>query len=332
MTELSRREILRGSLALAGLGLLAGCGIPFGPSAQPTRPRRIGILSPSGGTAQARNLEAFGQGLRELGYVEGRDVTLEVRSAEGREERLPELAAELVRLDVDLILTAANGTRAAGQATSTIPIVFATAGPDPVAEGFVASLARPGGNITGLTLYAGEENAKRLQLLKEAFPSLSRVAVPWHPNWLAYFRETEAAAQGLGVQVLPLELGSPDELERVLDGAAGRADGLAVTAGSVFSFLAPRIVAWAAAHRLPAIYAISSFVEPGGLMVYAASLTANWRRAATYVDKIFKGAKPGDIPVEKPTTFDFVINLKTAQASGLTIPPSLLQQATEVIQ
>lgn len=234
-----------------------------------------------------------------------------------------------------IVCAATPAIRALGQATTTIPVVFATGPADPVAEGLVASLARPGGNMTGLTLYAGEEHAKRMQLFKEAIPSLVRVAVLWSQAGagVSYLRETEAAARTLGVQVLPLELKSPDELESTLAGAtAGQAHGLVVTGGPVFSFLAPRIVAWAAEHRLPAMYAISSFAEPGGLMVYAANVLENWRRAATYVDKILKGARPGDLPVEKPTTFDFVVNLKTAQTLGLTLPPSVLQQATEVIR
>jgi putative ABC transport system substrate-binding protein len=222
--------------------------------------------------------------------------------------------------------------RAAGRATTTIPIVFVTVDADPAADGLVASLARPGGNMTGLTLYAGQENAKRLELLKETSPGLSRVAILWRQSGVGSFRETEAAAQTLGVPFLPLEFVSPDELETVLVGATtGRADGLVVTAGA-FSTLAPRIVEWVAGHRLPAIYPSSSFADYGGLMMYSASMTENWRRAAGYIDKILKGANPGDLPVERPTTFDFVVNLKTARALGLTIPPSVLQQATEVIQ
>jgi putative ABC transport system substrate-binding protein len=332
--RIARRRLIRGSVALAGLGLLSGCSLPFGLSAQPAPPRRIGFLVNGNPTSNAATLEVFRQGLVELGYVEGRDVAFEVRYVEGREDRLPELSAELVDLPVDVIvLSAAAAIRAAQRATSTIPIVFASAGIDPVADGFVASLARPGGNITGLTLYAGEEHAKRLQLLKEAVSGLSRVAIPWNQSGVGFLRESEVAAQAIGVEVVPLEVRSPDEIESTLDGATvGQADGLMVTGGPVFSFLASRIVAWAAAHRLPAIYAVSNFVGAGGLMTYAASLPANYRRAAIYVDKILKGAKPGDLPVERPTTFDFVVNLKAAQALGLTIPPSVLQQATEILQ
>jgi putative ABC transport system substrate-binding protein len=330
---LARRRLLQGGVA--GLGLLAGCGVSFGPAATPAGPRRIGWLANGTATVNMPQRDAFRQRLRELGYVEGQDVVFEERYAEGREDRLAALAAELVESKVDLILTAATpGIRAATQATTTIPIVFASAPADPVAEGLIASMARPGGNATGLTLYAGEEHAKRLQLFKEAVPGVSRVAVLWTQTGagVSYLREIEAAAPTLGVEVVRLELQSPDALDTVLEGAtAGRADGLVVTAGPLFSFLAARIVGWAAAHRLPAIYAISTFAEPGGLLVYAASLDENYRHAADYVDKIFKGAKPGDLPVEKPTTFDFV-NLKTAQPLGLTIPQSVLAQATQVIQ
>jgi len=260
-------------------------------------------------------------------------VALEVRNAEGSEERYGELAADLVRLDVDVIVTGGSELiRAAGQATTTIPIVFAATG-DPVAEGLVASLARPGGNITGLATSAGQERAKQLELFKEAVPSLSRVAVLWNQSGVRTFREAESAAQRLGLEFLSLELRSPDELDAVLAGAiAGRADGLMVTGGPVFGFLAPRVVEFAVRGRLPAMYSNPPYIDAGGLMIYAANILQNYRRAATYVDKILKGAKPADLPVQLPTTFDFVINLNTAQALGLTIPQSVLQQATEIIQ
>ena len=322
-------------MALAGLGArrLRCPAWPMGATRAPP-PHRLAAERHRG--VDRTDPGGLRRGLRELGYVEGRDVTFEQRFSEGRDERLPELAAELVRLNVDIILLAATpAIRAAGQASTTIPIVFASGPPDPVAEGLVASLARPGGNITGLTLYAGEEHAKRTQLFKEAVPTLARVAVLWTQAGAGaiYLRETDAAAHELGLQTLPLELKSPDELDATLDGAiTGQADGLVVTAGPVFSFLASRIVAWAAGHRLPAMYAISPFGDAGGLMTYAANVLDNWHRAAAYVDKIFKGASPGDLPVEKPTTFDLVVNLTAAQALGLTISPSVLQQATRVIK
>ena len=333
MRNRSRRQFVQSSLTVAGVTVLAGCGIPFGPAAQPARLRRIGYLAPSSPTSSPANLAAFRQGLQELGYVEGRDVALELRFAEGSAGRLRELAAELVGLGVDVIVTVGNPPiRAAQQATDTVPIVFAAAG-DPVADGLVASLARPGGNVTGLTANAGEESAKRLELLKQAVPGLSRVAVLWHQSGERNFRETEAAAQRLGVQVLPLELRGSEEIESLLAVAStGRGDGLMVVGWTGIAFLSPRIVELAERHRLPAIYSTTSFVDAGGLMIYAANLPERWRRAAAYVDKILKGAKPADLPVEQPTTFDFVINLKAALALGLTIAQSVLQQATEVIQ
>jgi ABC-type uncharacterized transport system substrate-binding protein len=329
----SRRQILQGGLAVAGIGLLAGCGLPFGLAAGPARLRRIGLLGTPTATSQVPNVEAFRQGLHEFGYVEGQDFSLEQRNADGWEERLPELAAELVRLEVDVIVTAgAVAIHAAGQATTSIPIVFALTA-DPVAEGLVASLAKPGGNITGLTSYAGAEHAKGLELLKEVFPGLSRVGVLWDRSGLRAFRDTEAAAHSLGLQVLSLELHSPDELDMVLAVAtSGQADGLKVQGGATLGFLAPRLVEFASRHRLPAMYSTSPNATVGGLMMYGVNVPRNWRHAATYVAKILKGTKPADLPVQLPTTFDFVINLKTAQALGLTIPQSVLQQATEIIQ
>jgi putative ABC transport system substrate-binding protein len=329
----SRRAVVFGGAA-AGVALLGGCNLRLDRLGQGARPRRIGWLLIGSEASSTRNIDTFTDALRELGYVEGRDVVFEYRYADAREERLPALAAELVRLSPDLILTAATpAIIAAEQATPTIPIVFATAGADPVADGVIASLSRPGGNATGITLYAGQEHAKRLQLFKEALPDLARVAVLWHQSGLAPFEETRAAAPGLGLQIVPLKFTDPDQLEAVLDGAVReRADGLIVTSGSPFAALRERIVAWAAANKLPAMYAISPFAEPGGLMVYAADVLVNWRRAASYVDRIFKGAKPGDLPVEKPTAFGLVVNLKTAQALGVTIAPTVLQQATEVVQ
>ena len=328
---IGRRRVVLGGVA--GLALLAGCGLPLGLAGRGTRVRRIGWLETGSEASSTRNHGVFIQALADLGYVEGRDVAFETRFADGHEDRLPALAAELVGLGPDLVLTAATpAIRAAERATATIPIVFATAGADPVRDGIVASLSRPGGNATGMTLYAGEEHAKRLQLFKEALPALSRVSVLWNAADRAPLDETAAAASGLGLQVVPLEFKNPDQLEPLLDGAVReRADGMVVTSGAALSAVRDRIVAWAAANRMPAMYAISTFAEPGGLMVYAADSRVNWRRAAGYVDRIFKGARPGDLPIEKPTTFDFVVNLKTASALGLTIPRTVLQQATEVV-
>ena len=334
VAAIRRRDFLRGGLAVTGAGLLAGCGILFGPAGRSARLQRIGYLGSGSAISNATNLAAFLEGLHELGWVDGQDFGFEQRFTEGVEERLPELAAELVRLDLDVIL--AGGTaavHAVGQATRTIPIVFTAAGIDPVADGLIASLARPGGNITGLTTYAGQENAKRLQLLREAFPNVSRVAVLWNQNGVAFFRETESAAQSLGVPIISMELRTPSELDSVLDGAiAGRADGLIVVAGAALALLAPRIVEFSTRHRLPSMYSASPFIAAGGLIVFAASNMENNRRASVYVDKILKGANPGDLPIERPAKYDFVVNLKTARAAGLTIPQSILAEASEVIQ
>jgi putative tryptophan/tyrosine transport system substrate-binding protein len=330
----SRRRLLQSSLALAGLGLLAGCTVPMNPLARSPRLHRLGYLGLLTAEAATPNLDAFREGLRELGYVEGHTHTLDVRMAEGRAERLGGLAANLVRAELDVLLTSGTeAIRAAMQATTTIPIVFAASG-DPVARGFVASLARPGGNVTGITQEGGQESAKRLELLKEAFPTIARVAVLWNQAVADGFRQTEAAARALGLQVLSLEVQNPDELDRVLALAAGgRADGLAVHGAAVFSGArAQQILELARQNRLPAIYATTELAQTGGLLTYAPNTPAQFRRAATYIDKILKGAKPADLPVEGPTGWDFVVNLKTAQGAGLTIPRSILQRATEIIQ
>jgi putative tryptophan/tyrosine transport system substrate-binding protein len=338
MGHQSRRQFLQSSLALAGLSLMSGCGVPFGPSAQRGELYRVGCLEsstpPSAGGAPT--LEAFRQGLREHGYIEGQQVILEVRYSEGRDERRSELAAELVHLPVDVIMTGGGASgapvRAAQQATSTIPIVFVNV-VDPVASGLVASLARPGGNVTGLTQSAGQENAKRLQLLKEVVPGLSRVAVWGQQSLQSTFRETEVAAQALGLEVLSLVLSGPDGLGAVQTATiTGRADGLLGLPGPLLPQLRPQILDFTAQHRLPAMYAQNSWARDGGLMNYGPSQAENYRRAAYYVDRILKGAKPADLPVEQPSRFEFSINLQTAQALGLTIPQSILQQATELIQ
>ena len=308
MQARSRRRLLQASLALAGLGLLAGCGVPLNPWARSPRVYRLGYLGLLTAEAAAPNLDAFREGLRELGYVEGHTHTLEVRLAEGRPERLGELAAELVRAELDVLVTSGTeAIRAAMQATTTIPIVFAASG-DPVARGFVASLARPGGNVTGITQEGGEESAKRLELLKEAFPTIARVAVLWNRAVAPGFRQSEVAAQALGLQVLSLEVQDPDNLERVLTTAAGgRVDGLAVHGAAVFfGARARQILEFARQNRLPAMYATTEFAQAGGLLTYAPNIPAQFRRSATYVDKILKGAKPADLPVEGRTCASFV--------------------------
>ncbi len=282
--------------------------------------------------------EAFLQGLRDLGYLEGRNVVIEIRDAEGKLERLPALAAELVALKVDVIL--AGGTAqalAAMEATRTIPIVF-TAAVDPVADGLVTSLARPGGNVTGVSSLVSELVGKWLELLKQAVPGISRVAVLWHPGTLGERTEkdmlkgADVAARGLGMRLQFVEARGPGDFDRAFsDMTRARAGALTVWASPMFVSERRRLVDLAAKNRLPAVYGLREFVDAGGLMAYGPNAADVFRRTATYVDKILKGAKPGDLPVEQPTKFELVINLKAAKALGLTIPQSLLQRADEVI-
>jgi len=275
--------------------------------------------------------------VRELGYVEGQNIAIESRWAEGKYDRLPGLAAELVRLKVDVLVTqAAPAIQAAKEATRTIPIVMAISG-DPIGTGFVASLARPGGNITGLSLLATELSGKRLELLKEAIPKLSRVAVIWNsssPGMAHRFREVQAAARALGVRLQSLEVrGDPSDFEGAFSAATKeRPDGLLVVLDPFTTLHRRRIGEFAAGSRLPAVYGSSAFPEAGGLMSYGPNIPDMYRRAAFYVDKILKGAKPADLPVEQPRKFELVINLKTAKELGITIPPEVLLQADRVIK
>jgi ABC-type uncharacterized transport system substrate-binding protein len=305
-------------------------------SAQPAKGmRRIGWLSPASAADGLPNLEALRAGLRELGYVEGRNITIEARWADGRTEHLPALAAELVRLPVDILCTA--GSQAAGaakRATSAIPIVFANvAFPDQT--GLVASYARPGGNITGVA-FIGPEYGKRLELLKEAQPRLSRVALIYNPENLGSvgaLQETQRWATPLGIRLEPHKFRGPQDFEDVFGAIAGkRPDALMTTADPLIASYRTRIVDFAAKQRLLSMYPGREFVDAGGLMFYGGSIPEMYRRAAVYVDRILKGAKPSDLPVEQPTKFDMVINLKTAKALGLTIPQSLLLRADEVIK
>ncbi len=296
---------------------------------------RIGYLQGTGSGAGILSA-AFRQGLRELGYVEGQNLLIEFRNTEGQVERLPALAAELVRLPVDVIVTEGeNAARVVQQATRTIPIVLASSG-DPVELGLVASLARPGGNITGLSLMSPDVVGKRLELLKEAAPRVARVAVLYHPPAAAtvvVLREVQAAAPALGLTVLPMEVRTPDEFDDQFASMLRLgADALLTAAGPFASAHHRRILDWAAIHQLPTACGERSSTEAGCLLSYSTSLTAAYRRAATYVDKILKGAKPADLPVEQPTTFELVLNLKTAKALGLTFPPHLLVLADKVIQ
>jgi putative tryptophan/tyrosine transport system substrate-binding protein len=291
---------------------------------------RVGVLSPSADLF----LNAFRQGLRELNYVEGRNISLEYRSAEGRASRLFDLAAELVHLKVDVMVAITSlGVRAAKQATSTIPIVMAGVD-DAVEQGFVTSLARPGGNITGTSWLNPELSGKRLELLKETFPKVSRVAVLREAvGGASSLRATMEAARVLGVHLQILELRDPNELDSAFAAMTReRAGALDVLPGPMITGYMRQIVDLAAKTRLPVIFPDGQFVESGGLMSYGPSVPDLYRRAATYVDKILKGAKPAELPVEQPTKFELVINLKTAKQIGLTIPPNVLARADKVIK
>jgi putative tryptophan/tyrosine transport system substrate-binding protein len=280
--------------------------------------------------------EAFREGLRELGYVEGKNIVIEWRTAEGQSDRLPSLAADLVRLNVAVIVTAgAASTRPAKVATTTIPIVMALDN-DPVGSGFVASLARPGGNITGLSQMAPELAGKRLEILKEVVPRLSRVAVLGefkNPGNAQALKETELAAVGFGLQLQSLDVRSPTDIEiGFREAAKGRADAAIVLGGPITTAQQGHIVEIAAKNRLPVICPQSDYMNAGGLMFYGPSISDLYRRAAVYVDKILKGAKPADLPVEQPAKFELIINLKTAKQIGLTIPPNVLARANRVIR
>jgi len=303
---------------------------------QPTKIPLIGFLSGSFPSTSPARREAFRQGLRELGYVEGKNIVIEQRYADGKFDRLPALAAELVRLKVDIIVTAGpQSTRPAKQATSTIPIVMAL-DPDPVGNGFVASLARPGGNITGLSSLAPEISGKQLELLKEIVPRLSRVAVfgtSINSGNAQTLREVELAAKAFGVKLQYLDVLSPKNIETAFRAASkGRADAVLMLPGSVLVLQRAQLADLAAKNRLPAIYPQPDYTEAGGLVYYGANTADLFRRAATYVDKILKGAKPADLPVEQPTKFEFIINLKAAKQIGLTIPPNVLARADKVIR
>jgi putative ABC transport system substrate-binding protein len=338
---MSKFEFRNGSAAICIVALTFGLLLaPLAADAQqPGKVYRIGILgnSPSTSPGGARLYEAFAEGLREGGYMEGENLVIERRWAEGRFERFPSLAAELVSLKLDLIVTVSTrATLAAKQATRLIPIVMLYV-LSPVESGLVTSLARPGGNVTGLAFGAGLEMVgKHLELLKEAVPQVSRVAVlsyPAYPPDAVLRREAQAAAGLLGLTLQVYEVRDPNELESAFTAMTkARAGGLLVLPPPFFFMHARRIADLAAKSRLPAVYPFRESVEAGGLMAYAPNGPDMFRRAATYVDKILKGAKPADLPVEQPTRFELVINLKTAKALGLTIPQSVLIRADEVIQ
>jgi putative ABC transport system substrate-binding protein len=303
---------------------------------QPKKVFRIGYLTPGTLSSTAARTEAFRQGLRDLGYVDGKNIVIESRYADGKFDRLPALVAELLRLKVEVVVTGGSAsTRAAQETTSTIPIVM-TQDPDPIGSGFVASLARPGGNITGLSNLVSDLSGKRLELLKEIIPRISRVAVFGNSTTLGnaqQLRETELASSALGLKTQYLDVVDPKDIETAFRAASKeRADAVLVLAGSVFNSYRKQIADRAMKNRLPTIYINPTYVEDGGLMSYGASITDLYRRAATYVDKILKGAKPADLPVEQPTKFELVINLKTAKQVGVTIPPNMLARADRVIK
>jgi putative ABC transport system substrate-binding protein len=303
---------------------------------QPVGIPRIGILAPLSVSSFSGRLEGLRKRLRELGYVEGENIVIEYRYAEGKPERLPELATELVQLKVDVIVTAANaGIIAAKKASATIPIVFGAA-TDPVGSGLVSSLARPGGNITGLSNMAPNLDGKRLELLKEAFPQVARTAFLWSSGGLrgnSSLTDMEAAAKAVGLKLLSLPVRSLDDFESAF--ARAKRDGaqaLITTTSPLINTQQRRVLDFAAKNRLPAMYPNSEFVEAGGLMSYAPNYTDLFRRAADFVDKILKGTKPADMPVEQATKFEFVVNMNAAKQSGLTIPQKVLARADRVIR
>jgi ABC-type uncharacterized transport system substrate-binding protein len=312
---------------------------PLVADAQPSgKVWRIGYLAlglrPTPGSSPV--FDAFLQGLRELGYVDGRNVTLEIRHAEGRNDRFPWLASELVKLNLDVLVAESTPAAiAAKEASRTVPVVMVSVG-DPVGAKLVDSLARPGGNVTGLSLVAPELSAKRLDLFKQTLPKLSRVAVLWNsanPGMQLRVRQTELAAPALGLTLQSVTVQSPDDFDAVFTAMGkDRPESLLVMADTVTATNTKRIVEFAARNRVPAIYEARNFVDAGGFMSYGLDFSDHYRRAATYVDRILKGAKPADLPVEQPTKFELVINMRTAKALGLTIPQSLLLRADQVIE
>ena len=318
---------------LVGLALTS---VHIAQAQQPKKVPRIGFLGGASASFYAARTNAFRQGLHELGYTEGKNIDIEYRYAEGKFDRLPDLAAELVGLKVDVIVAAPTpSVLAAKKASATTPIVFASV-VDPVASGLVASLARPGGNLTGLTVLGPELSGKRLELLKEVLPNVTRMAALWNsanPAQELVWKEMQAAAQKLHLQLQSLEVRSANDFDIAFKAALReRAQALIPSGEPLINTQLKRIVEFAAKNRLPAMYAGPEAVDAGGLMSYAPNYTDHYRRAAVYVDKILKGAKPADLPVEQPTKFEFAINLKTAKQIGLTIPPNVLLRADKVIK
>ena len=333
MRSLKRRRLLRASVALAGLTLLSAREVA---GQQTAKIPRIGFLAVGSREGRAFLIDGFRQGLREHGYVEGQNITIEYRFSEDRNERLPALAAELVALKVRLIV--ASGTPAsfaARQATSTVPIVMGGIAADPVETGLVASLARPGGNITGMSMMTSQLGGKRLEILKSIVPGLTRVAVFWNPPNPAYgpiLKELDAAAQALRLELQRLEVRVPGDFDGAFEAATKQRAGALIAPGDPLVTNRPKIVAdLALKFRLPTMMEIKQFVDAGGLLSLGLDLVDSYRRAAHHVDKILKGAKPAELPMEQPTKFDLSINLKTARVLGLTIPQPILLQANQVI-
>jgi putative ABC transport system substrate-binding protein len=328
---MNRRESI---IAVVALGAAAGSIASF--AQQQGKVWRVGFLSLSSASLSSQNTDAFLKGMRELGYVEGKNLVVEWRFADGKLERLPDMAADLVQLKVDIIVAVASAAIGAAQkATTTIPIVMATTG-DPVGSGFVKSLARPGGNITGLSNMGGDIGAKHVDLLLSVVPKVTRVAVlvtPTSTTYRAISESVQAGAQKAGVKTLVVEASTPQDIENAFSMMAReKADAVIVGSAPFFGFHRQKIVDLANKYRMPSMFGSRVYVEAGGLMSYGQNITDNYLRSATYVDKIFRGAKPGDLPVEQPVTLELVVNLKTAKAIGLTIPQAVLLRADEVIQ
>ena len=333
VARLDRRQVLQGGLAVAGLGLLAGCGIPV-PWMQQPRVPRLGVLFPKP-PPSSPDVEAFHAGLREHGFIEGQTISIEWRFAE-RDQQYPDLAAELVQLRVDLIVTAGTpAALAAKAATNSIPIVMASSG-DPVGTGIVASLAQPGGNITGLSSLTSLMDGKRLSLLRELLPAISRVAIlsnPANPLSALSLTSTEASAQPLGIRLQILQVQASDEFEAAFEAVLReRAEALIELPDNFLALHQDRIVTFTRQHRLPGMHVRTDYVTAGGLMAYGPNLPDLYRRAGGYIDKILKGTRPAELPIEQPAKFDLAVNLTTARVLGLSIPPSFMVQATEIIE
>jgi putative ABC transport system substrate-binding protein len=337
--ELSRRILNPKQRAIAVIVIAAMTYVAVAQAQQPKKLPRLGYLTAADPASESTRAEAIRLALRDLGYIEGQNIAIEYRYAEGKVDRFPELLAELVRLKVDIIVVTGGGPmiRAAKNATKTIPIVMTGSGGDPVEAGVIESLARPGGNVTGLTRLSRELGGKRLELLKEAVSRAARVAVLYDPATpLSVIDVTEVlpvAARALRLSLQPWEVRDADGFAKVFATISKqRPDGLYVTGGPLMFANGKQIAGIALKNRLPSMYQSKQSVEAGGLMSYGADLSDNYRRVATYIDRIMKGAKPADLPVEQPTKFDLVINLKTAKALGLKIPAHLLMEADKVIQ